>query len=251
MIFDLTEQKITLFLLFFGVAILAAALLYLIIIKLSKKGTKTAFPFPESANKNDLFFRISDDFKEQLTKLIEKEVKENMGWFKEQFQESSQEIIKNYKNHFENSGQEIQKVIEEFSRQTVNEISKLSKFTQEKEDKIAQESADKIVELNNTAKNEILKIQEINLKVQDSLMNDVVEKFSKIYQSTSQTLNEKAAKTEKEIENYKRERLKEIDRKIYRLVGQVAKKVIGRTIDLTNHEELVIEALEKAKKSIF
>jgi hypothetical protein len=32
------------------------------------------------------------------------------------------------------------------------------------------------------------------------------------------------------------------------MIGEVAKKIIGRAIDLSTHEKLVIETLQKAKK---
>jgi F0F1-type ATP synthase membrane subunit b/b' len=83
------------------------------------------------------------------------------------------------------------------------------------------------------------------------LINEVAQEFIKIYQTAKETLNQKMAQTEQDIENYKRERLKELDKKIYQTIGEIAKEIIGKTIDLSTHEKLVIRALEKAKREIF
>jgi len=46
----------------------------------------------------------------------------------------------------------------------------------------------------------------------------------------------------------KRKGLEEIDRGVYRTIVDVSKKIIGKAIDISTHEKLVMDALEKAKK---
>jgi len=53
---------------------------------------------------------------------------------------------------------------------------------------------------------------------------------------------------EKELETYKAERLKKIEEEIYNIIQNVSKEVLGKTLSLQEHEQLVIDALEKAKK---
>ncbi len=50
------------------------------------------------------------------------------------------------------------------------------------------------------------------------------------------------------INAYREAKIKELDDTVYQVLAQVAKKTIGRAIDLSSHEKLVMEALEKAKK---
>jgi len=83
------------------------------------------------------------------------------------------------------------------------------------------------------------------------LSDELAQKFGGIYQSAKGTLNNKVAETEKEIDSYKRQRFEEINRKMYQLLAKVAKETIGKAIDLSDHEKLVMESLEKAKKEIF
>lgn len=59
------------------------------------------------------------------------------------------------------------------------------------------------------------------------------------------------AKVSGEIESYKASQLKKIDTSIHSIVSSVAKEVLGRTISLSEHEDLVKRALARAKKSRF
>lgn len=58
-------------------------------------------------------------------------------------------------------------------------------------------------------------------------------------------------KVDKEIESYRQAQFKKIDSSIHMVVASVAKEVLGRTISLSEHEDLVKRALERAKKSRF
>jgi len=257
--FNLIEQNIF----FIGFFALAALVVWvcLDIFRFLRK-EKKEYSLQKYFAANELFLRISEDFKKQLEKLIGKEIEKNIGEFKNEFQKTSEEIIKSYKSQFESGNQEIQRVLSEFSQQITKETSNLSKFTLDTQNKISEEAKNKILELNQAAKKEFIKIQETNLKTHDllinetkkvseALSNELSQKFTQIYQLTRETLNKKVVETEGEIENYKKERLKEIDQKIYQMLGEVAKKTIGKTIDLSDHEKLVTEILEKAKKEIF
>jgi len=213
MIFNLTIQNIF-FILFFILAILVVGL-SIDIIRLIKKEKRRAsqpenylsYPYPT----NEFFLKISENFKKQLEESVNEEVKKNIQGLKNNFEKTSEEIVKNYKKEFEVGNKEVQKIISELSRQAAEETKKSS----------------------------------------ETLSEELSQKFAEIYQSTKITLNNKVAETEKEIESYKKEELKKIDREIYQMLGEVAKKTIGKAIDLSDHEKLVMEALEKAKKEIF
>lgn len=52
----------------------------------------------------------------------------------------------------------------------------------------------------------------------------------------------------KDIDAYKQNQLDMMDAKIYEILETVSKLVLGKTINLSEHEALIIESLEKAKK---
>lgn len=61
-------------------------------------------------------------------------------------------------------------------------------------------------------------------------------------------IEQEYAQTEKEIETYKAERIKKVEDEIYNIIQNVARIVLGKAISLQDHEQLVIDALNKAKE---
>ncbi|MEK7498154.1 MAG: hypothetical protein AAB656_04535 [Patescibacteria group bacterium] len=57
------------------------------------------------------------------------------------------------------------------------------------------------------------------------------------------------AKVDAEVEAYKKSRMAKIDEEVKTRVLEISKQILGDTIDLKTHEELVIKALENAKRS--
>ena len=87
---------------------------------------------------------------------------------------------------------------------------------------------------------------EINKKL-EILSKDIDQRVKDLYLAPAETIKTKIKETEQEIEKYKAERLKEIDQKIYQTIESVIEKVAGKTISLSVHQDLIIEALKKAK----
>ncbi len=54
-----------------------------------------------------------------------------------------------------------------------------------------------------------------------------------------------------EIKTHKEEVFAKIDKDIYRIISRVVKEVIGKTLELEDHQKLVTEALKEAKKEGF
>lgn len=52
----------------------------------------------------------------------------------------------------------------------------------------------------------------------------------------------------KEIEDYKKEELQKIDSGIYELLEKISKLVLGKALNLSEHEDLIEKSLEKANK---
>lgn len=58
-------------------------------------------------------------------------------------------------------------------------------------------------------------------------------------------------KVNEQVNEYKKEKLKRVDKAINEIVISVAKIVIGRSLNIKEHNELVLRALEEAKKEGF
>ena len=64
-------------------------------------------------------------------------------------------------------------------------------------------------------------------------------------------IEEDIAKVQQDLEKYRKDRFAQIDQKVKEMAADVAKQVLGKTIDISTHEELVKSALERAKKEGF
>lgn len=58
-------------------------------------------------------------------------------------------------------------------------------------------------------------------------------------------------KLQKELEKYKRDQLARVDHEITQIVFAAAREVLGRAISLSEHEDLVSKALDRAKRDQF
>jgi F0F1-type ATP synthase membrane subunit b/b' len=112
--------------------------------------------------------------------------------------------------------------------------------------------------LEKETKKSFLEIEKESRQILQVLLKETKEKIKKleeeigiISQETRKSFIEKRNEIEILLENYKKEKIKEIDERIFQLLVDITKKVLGKAIDLSTHEELVIKALEKAKKENF
>ena len=69
-----------------------------------------------------------------------------------------------------------------------------------------------------------------------------------VRQVAQEEVNKELVASREKIKAYELQKIKELDDKVYQILGAVAKKTIGKAIDLSTHEDLVLEALKRAKK---
>lgn len=115
----------------------------------------------------------------------------------------------------------------------------------------------------NVYQKELVDLKEHNIKTMDIISKDIenstvaeLKDFKEILKKeTFESQKIVEAKIEdaykiaqKEIEDYKIERIKKVEGQIYDIIKIVSTLVLGKSINLDEHEQLVIDALEKAKK---
>ncbi len=218
------------------------------------------FIFKKEKSKPYLF--LSEEFEKYLREFIKKETKKEISQFKNILYRLSEEIIKNYQIEAEKEKKEfvdnLLKKEGEFKKEFENSLSQFKKefshflkFFQIISEEISRRAEEKTFEVAKEVKEEMKKFQKENLNLLEKSKKDFDKEFKALLEKTEKILVQKIEETEKEIENYKKEKLKEIDEEIFALLFKIAKDVLGVTIDLSTHEKLVMEALEKAKKEIF
>lgn len=55
----------------------------------------------------------------------------------------------------------------------------------------------------------------------------------------------------KDLANYSTEKFKEVDEKVYQIISETAKNTVGKVINMVDHQDLVMTALDQAKKDKF
>lgn len=189
---------------------------------------------------NTLFLEVSSNFKKEVETILKSEVEGAGKQLKESLQSSSFELISNY-----------QREIERLTREASLLPSDFKNILNKKLDAAMLNVVEEI-------KKSFLEIEKTNREVSQSILTmsqQKIEELEKQIKEISRDLKINLAKKQSEIdnflENYKKERLKEIDEKIFQIISEVAIKTLGKAIDFSSHEELVIRALEKAKKEKF
>ena len=91
------------------------------------------------------------------------------------------------------------------------------------------------------------------LATEAEVRNEQMTKFIQDQQSgvvrESQFLIAKSLeKINRELDQYRKNRLVEVDDQVRQIILSAAREVLGRSISLSEHEQLVREALDKAKK---
>ena len=74
------------------------------------------------------------------------------------------------------------------------------------------------------------------------------QEVAKTHAETKKAIDEVYKRVEEEIKVYKERKLKKVDEQALEIVKQVSSDVLGKAIDAKQHEELVIKALEEAKR---
>lgn len=110
-----------------------------------------------------------------------------------------------------------------------------------------------------TIKQDYVKKADETLKIIEKIPEQELTDFSNILKKETveaqsvidKRVQEQFEKSQQEIQKYKEEKLKEVDRSINKIIIQVAGEVIGKTLSLSEHEKLVFDALESAKREGF
>jgi len=152
--------------------------------------------------------RVSESLQEEMAGVMRQGLSQNLSETKQMMQNSMNDIVDAYQKQF---------------NLLANEVQASAMF----------------------AHNELL---ESTKGMIDSFGASMKTELEGLRTSAAERISQSIVDAEKGTKDYQELKIKEIDTKIYQLIAEVAKKTLGRSIDISAHEELVMEALEKAKK---
>ncbi len=141
----------------------------------------------------------------------------------------------------ENFREEIARVssaqIKEFEKATSDFMKLYSQTLQDLKSNNMEvfQNVSKDIEVSTT--NEIKNFKESMEKLTVLSQKEVKSKIDKDYAAAIKT-----------IANYKNEELEKIDNGIYGLLEKISRLVLGKALNLSEHEDLILESLEKSKK---
>ena len=189
--------------------------------------------------------KIEAEKNEKILEIIEKAQKDYLAIIS-QANKRAREIVKNAVSIKKDSENSLEKALEEFEKEQEALLQKTSQEVFEKYKIKLDEVNDKNINIvSNTSKG----IEEYANK-QVTEYKEIIEKETLTSQKIlEQKTEEEYKKIEEELKAYKEEKLKRIEENLYRIVKEVTETAIGRGLNLEDRENLVMEALEEAKKS--
>ena len=121
--------------------------------------------------------------------------------------------------------------------------------------KVEKEAADKLsmildaysLALENQIKQNFQKMTDLSVASGKDLADFIKKQEEAIVKESQYLAATNVLKVEKEMASYRQNQIKKLDAKINTVLVEVSKQVLGKAIDLKNHQDLVIEALNKAK----
>ena len=76
----------------------------------------------------------------------------------------------------------------------------------------------------------------------------LTQEVQRAQEATRKAIEETLSKVGAEVQAYKKARLERVDTAIFEIIKQASQRVIGKSLNLADREELVMKSLEEAKK---
>lgn len=121
--------------------------------------------------------------------------------------------------------------------------------------KVEKEAAEKLskildaysLTLENQTKENFQRLTDLAAKSGKDLADFIKKQEEAIVKESQYLVATNVVKMEQEMEKYRQNQIKKLDSRINTVIGEVAKQVLGKAVDLKSHQDLIIEALNKAK----
>jgi len=233
----LENVPINIFIILIGILGFIFLLSLFFIFFLVKKRRETTENIFKNLPENLILLKISEEFKKETEILIRNQVEKS-------YRELVASIFPEIKNSILINAEKFGKQLNLLAEGAEKDISRFRELSQSIYQELINENKKSIERVSQSF------LLESKGKM-DSLSARLEREASQVFKDVKIDVDEKIKEAEKIIEERKKEKIKEIENNIYRVLNDVAKKTLGKTLDFSTHEELVMKALEKAKKENF
>ncbi|HOA18734.1 MAG TPA: hypothetical protein PKK54_02450 [bacterium] len=151
-----------------------------------------------------------------------------------------EDISEERKNDIRNRLEELYKKQEELVKQMNIEIANSYRKALEKEN---NENIQTLAKTAEVIKNEVM--SDID-KFKDSMRDRTYETQKKI----EEKLQKSYEQVEEEIKQYKKDKINNIQENIFNIISEITEKVVGKSISLEDHENLIIDMLKDEIKKL-
>lgn len=163
----------------------------------------------------------------------------------------------------EEARQKSHQIVEESQQKAAKVVSDAGVFSNELKnkmivqlDKVSKDYAKDYQGTIEAAKNEAVKvISGISNELKGEASREIAamrlvleQEVAKTHLETKKAIDAAYKRVEEEIKAYREAKIKRVDEEIYEIVRQVTQDILGKAIDTRQHEELVVKALEEAKR---
>lgn len=157
--------------------------------------------------------------------------------------------------NLENTQKQIEFLQNRFKESLENIISKNNLIIENTSNNIMKYYQDTVTTLTlnyNQNSTKLMQLLQDNLKNNiDKLSEQSVEELNHSKDLVDQEIKKELEDLKKEMKKYTNDKFKEVDEKVYQIVAETAKNTVGKVINIVDHQDLVMSALEQAKKDKF
>ncbi|OGH22094.1 MAG: hypothetical protein A3F31_00110 [Candidatus Levybacteria bacterium RIFCSPHIGHO2_12_FULL_38_12] len=159
----------------------------------------------------------------------------------------AQEILKNAASITDKSKTVLEKELEKVYKKQVKDLGTTSNELLDDYQKLLEDAK----------KDSLNMVKNISKSIEMSALSEVQDFKDVLRQETlvsqkvvAEKIQQEYDQIQEDVKAYKQEKLKQVEDSLFALLKKVSEETIGKTLSLEQHEELVLEALERGKKEL-
>lgn len=138
---------------------------------------------------------------------------------------------------------------QEFGSQSNQALAKMLDSLSEKQVEVSNQVIGRVRDDTVTLLQELIQnLKQHAASEMDTFGKGLQQEFTTARQNAQQTIDAAYGTATAEVEAYKEKRLEQIKRQMTILVREIVEKVLAKSVDERQHEQLVLQAVEEAKK---
>lgn len=164
-------------------------------------------------------------------------------------------VIDNNLKSLEQTKNQVEYLQNQFKKSLEEMISKDSLVIESTSNNIIKYYQDTVTTLTlnyNQNSEKLMDLLAAELKKNTGVMDKkILEQLEEAQKTVSAQVKKDLEEVDKAVKNYQEAKFKEVDSKVYQIISETAKNTVGKVINLVDHQGLVMNALEQAKKEKF